>query len=683
MSSFILADQKDSNILPENIRNHFIKLFLLVFAICLTADSFAQRFNSVVFKSLPQNYQLYPRNDKNEAAVPISGVVEAAGYSYVSIFVSRNDATIKYIRAAITYDGKGLGSFSAEALIRAELAGYGFKVYACKPADSTLIVTRQKVVSGDAYVIMGQSNSTGFFSETATSEYCRSFGKITGTLNTEPYNPADTLWGISNMPEAANVGTMGLEIQKELSQKNGIPNCLINGGIHWSTAQSHSVRNAGNPADLNTPYGRMLYRVQKAGLGKAVKGFIYRQGETEAYHEGFAWETFFKILHDNVKLDLPSVQKFYVFQIDIIFYQSTTGASLRDYQRRLPDIYPDIRNLATVGTKQFDGLHYGSEGNKQGGVELSRLINRDIYGSKDTVNINSPNVRKVFYKNAEKKELVLVFDEGQDLVYPGEYKPNANVTLNLKDFIYLDDAAGSVVSGIADRNRIIFTLNGPKNATKINYLPPFVAEGGSFYPFNGPKITNKLGMRAFTFFQVAIGNGLEAPALTAQGTTPNVILNWTSVKDATSYLLERRPEGEADWKTIATLPAATKTFTDNLASSASKLNYRIKAMSALAESGEYGNAEVLLVTGLEEEREAMFEAYPNPVRRNETMTIRFRKPLSGIVSVLDKDGRKQSEIKIKAGSQANFSPAQLPLGYYILRLESGDQQSNKKILVAP
>ncbi|MCE7040529.1 sialate O-acetylesterase [Dyadobacter sp. CY312] len=411
----------------------------------LTAiTSRAERIYSVVFNKLPQDYQLYPRNANNEANVPVSGYIELAGYNYMSVQVFRNEVPVKYLRADIKYDSKGIGSFSTSAIIKAELAQYSFKVYACKTADSVLMTHRKNIVSGDVYLLTGQSNSTGFFTESETSEYCRSFGKITDNLNTAAYNPADTLWALSNQQNTgASVGTMGLKLQKQLVAKSGIPNCLINGGFHWSSAFAHAQRTESNPADLNNGYGRMLYRVQKAGLKDAVKAFIFRQGETEAYHEGADWEGNFDKLRKNLHLDLPNLKMLYVFQIDIIYYPSLTGTALRDYQRRLPEIYPDVKSLATVGTVGFDGLHYDKNGNKQGGSELARLVERDFYQLKDTLNINSPAVRKAFYSNDERKQLIITFDEGQQLIYPEKYKPDySSVTLDMKDFFYLNHNSG-------------------------------------------------------------------------------------------------------------------------------------------------------------------------------------------------------------------------------------------------
>jgi hypothetical protein len=660
---------------------------LLKFALILSVwagaiiPGYSQRFYSVVFNQLPQDFQLYPRDVKNEAVVPISGIIEVPGYTYMSVQVMRNNSLIRYLKAPIKYGTDGIGSFATETTIKAELAQYHFKVYASRGADSVLMVTRENVVSGDAYVIMGQSNSTGFFIESETNEFCRSFGKITGTLNTEPYDAADTLWSLSNAQGGANVGTMGFELQKQLAEKSGIPNCLINAGIHWSTAFIHATRTEPDPIDFNNAYGRMLYRVQKAGLRKAVKSFIYRQGESEAYHEGSDWEENFKKFRSNLKLDLSELKKIYVFQIDIIFYPSNVGAQLRDYQRRLPDIYPDVSAIATVGTKGFDGLHYERDGNIQGGFELSRLILRDFYAMGDTANINSPAIKKVFYKSVEKKELVMVFDEGQELIYPGPHNPVANVTLHLKDFIYLNDVAGAVASGTADGNRVELMLSSPQTASKLSYLPPFHPDGSPYPAFTGPNITNKLGMRAFTFFQLPITDALETPKLTANYVpSGEVTLQWNTIKDATSYVLERKTNGQTRFSVISELASAATSFSDK-APGLGEIQYRIRAVSSTSESGAYGQATVMasVISGIEQ-RSEMCQLYPNPVKTGDQIVVRFARKVSGTVTVNDKAGKKYASKQIMHKSDVDVSAKNWPSGIYILTFQSGDQRMSKTFL---
>ncbi|MCF2447178.1 T9SS type A sorting domain-containing protein [Dyadobacter sp. CY345] len=667
--------------------NPFLVRICISLSLILSANDqlIAQRFNSVLFSKLPQNYQLYPRDSQSEGTVPISGIVEATGYSYVSVQVFRNDMLIKNLKATLKYDNKGVGSFSTETKIKAELAQYSFKVFACKTTDSTLIVTRENVVSGDVFVIDGQSNSTGFFTEEATDPYCRTFGKITDILNTTPYNPVDTLWALSNQDKYfTGVGTMGFEIQKQLSQKYGIPNCLINGGFHWSSSVNHAQRTENNPADLNTGYGRMLYRIQKAGLQDAVKSFIYRQGESEAYHEGSDWAGNFSKMRSNLKLDYPKLEKIYVFQIDIIYFPSTTGAELREYQRKLPEIYPDVRSLATVGTKQFDGLHYGSEGYRQNGMEVSRLIAKDFYQLKDTVNINSPSLKKVFYASQEKKQLILVFDEGQQMVYPEPYKVNNQVTLQMKDFIYLNGFSAGITTAQADGNRIILNFDNPQNAQIIDYLPPFTLESNYFYPYNGPYLTNRLGMRAFTVYQFPIANSLNSVNL-ASSVNPfgNAVLSWSEVAGATNYVLERKRAFEENYVSIVNLSSAARSYEDKTNGWSGKISYRLKAANDISESSTYGYSEVEIpiVLGTEKEDKNSFEIFPNPATNNERVSVRFTSPKKGVILLINAFGQVLRKHAVNHQTIVTLDIHDLPSGNYLIRLQTENKLITKMISI--
>ncbi|REA63166.1 hypothetical protein DSL64_06000 [Dyadobacter luteus] len=668
----------------SEVWNQSIFLFTALFFIHLYNDASAEKIQFINFNKLPQDYQLYPRDEKNEANIPVSGFVERSGYSYVSVIVYRNETLVQYLRSPINYTERG--SFGTSAKIKAELADYRFKVYVCKTGDSTLIADRQNVVSGDAYLLTGQSNSTGFFTEKQTNKYCRSFGKITGNLNTDTYNPADTLWALSNQENSgALVGTMGLEMQRQLVEISGVPNCLINGGFHWSSAESHSRRTEGNPADMNNGYGRMLYRAQKAGLTRAVRGLVFRQGETEAYHEGSNWEGYFDLFRKNLYIDYPNLQKLYVFQIDIIYYNSPIGAIVRDYQRRLPQIYPDVSSIASVGTTGYDGLHYSREGNIQSGQEVARLMARDFYQRKDTLNINSPNVQKAFYSSNENNRLIITFDENQELLYPEAYKPEyADGILQMKDFFYLGGGTGAVLSGTAEGNRIILELNGKQSAREFNYLPNYIEAAAPYFRYTGPYLKNKLGMRAFSFFQMPIGDALSSPALEARpGTDHDVILTWSGVPGANSYVLERRTNPESTYKSVAILPSPTRTYRDNIVPGGQRLQYRIKAVNTTAESAEFGNAEIMtdIILGTQKEVNQLFFVYPNPSHSREGVMVHFARPSSGKISILSQSGNllgvetinQQTTVKLKT-----TIPGQ---GFYLIRYESGTQSYVSGIIV--
>ncbi len=658
-------------------------LLLSILTLLSVTWSVGQSFSPVLFGKLPQDYQLYPRDGNSEARVPLAGVVDAPDWKYVSVQVLRNGEPYQYRRAGIQYGSNAKGSFSTEAVIKAERANYDFKVFLCKDTDSTLLVTRTRVVSGDVYILSGQSNSTGFFGEGDTSMFCRTFGKITDNYNNAAYNPADTLWTLSNFHSFNNgVGTMGFEIQKQLMEKSGIPNCLINAGYHWSSAYSHSRRTENNPTDFTTGYGRMLYRARKAGVADAVKAYIFRQGETEAYHEGGDWEGNFDVLYKNIKTDFPGLKKCYVFQIDIIYWPSPVGALVRDYQRRLPDIYPDITSIATVGTTGFDGLHYSREGNRQGGTELSRLMLRDFYASADTSNIASPSLKKAFYTSADKKSLTLVFDEAQELKYPEPHRHQSGTVVELKDFFYLDNQAGAVTAGKAEGNRVILDLKAPQNATRLGYLPLYLEQGGPYYPFTGPNITNARGMRAFTFFNVPIATALAGTTLTAQnGENGKVRLTWQPVSGAVEYILERKFGEAANFVPVARIRDGIVEWNDEPGESALHIIYRLVAVNDVAESATPAYAEVAptLVLGAEEDPDALFEIFPNPATSGEEVTVNFARPQTGDITVINMNGQFLQRQKISGSPKSSFKVPKRISGMHLIRFETNKRVYTKKL----
>lgn len=473
-------------------------ILLTIFCIPLKA----QKFFATTFENLPQNYQLYPRNDSNEAIVPISGKIEEAGWSYFSVQVFRNKQLIGYQKAPVTYN-KTFGNFAFQAIkIKAEKAEYDFKIFAVKEKDSLNIVTRENIVAGDVYVVTGQSNATAFFNDTRTNEFCRTFGKITGNFNADNGNPSDTLWALANQDAfLQGVGAMGFEIQKIILEKTGIPTCLINGGFNWSSMKQHATRTANNPTDLTNGYGRMLYRLQKAGIAQSVKALIFRQGETEAYGEGLDWAGNFDTYYKNLKIDLPSIQKIYLFQIDIIDpARPVTAPQVREMQRVINDKYPNINAFSTVGTVGFGGLHYTPEGYQQNGQELAPLILRDFYKSTDLDNITPPTVRRAYYSNKDNTEITVQFDQGQELTWTEQVR-----NLLMKNQFFLDGINGLISSGsVVNSNQVVLKLITPIPVKTLSYMPPFIDNKSADFPYTGPYIKNKRGLRTFSFYEMKI-----------------------------------------------------------------------------------------------------------------------------------------------------------------------------------
>ena len=89
-----------------------MKIYTTLILLTLLCSSVkAQKYFATTFDKLPQNYQLYPRNDQNEALVPISGKIEEAGWDYFSVQIFRNKQLVGYQKAPITYTNS-VGKFS-------------------------------------------------------------------------------------------------------------------------------------------------------------------------------------------------------------------------------------------------------------------------------------------------------------------------------------------------------------------------------------------------------------------------------------------------------------------------------------------------------------------------------------------------------------------------------------------
>lgn len=486
---------------PVSMKKLFLSLIVLALA---TVWAWGQ---SVTFSKLPANLQLYPRDAQNKATVPVAGRITTTGYTRISLWVYRNNLPYKYQTQPLNY-ANGVAAFSFNTDIKAELAEYNFKVYACKSKDSSQVALRESIVAGDVYLISGQSNaSAGLPGYNYQNKFARTFGTFTNNDNYEAYNSKDTLWTFSNQAQAV-VGVWGTELQRQIIEKYGIPVCIINGASGGSSIEYNIIRNAENPTDPNTTYGRLLYRVQKSGLKDHIKAIFWRQGENECSGNSIGYPGNFDKLYNFWKQDYPAAQKVYVFQVNILsFPLETAGKYVRDFQRRVKGLYPNIETVATVGTTGYDGVHYQIDGHKQISREVFCLISRDFYGNVNQIEINSPNIKKAYYTSSAKNEIALEFDER--IIWPGDTlllsKTGQPYVRKMEDFFYLGGKAGLVEWGSAQGNTLYLKLKQATNETKITYLPAYFSDALSDF-YNGPVLRTPKGMRAMVFYDFPVGN---------------------------------------------------------------------------------------------------------------------------------------------------------------------------------
>lgn len=675
-----------------------LPLFTLFLTLLISFSSRGQV--PVTLRQWPARLQLYPRDQASQCAVSIAGRVATREASVISLLVRRDQQPFQYVRAKVD---SLTGGFAFKPVIKAELSQYTFQLFAHGPAgDSVQVAVRDSIVCGDVFLVMGQSNAVGRFDNNAyRSEFCRTFGVNRGDA---PYNPADTAWALTNTTEGIN-SLWSVELQRLIKEQHRIPTAVINGAAGSTTIFSHATRDVSQPANVGNLYGRLLYRARKAGVADRVRAMIWRQGEAEAASEPETYERIFPQLYGYWKQDYPGLGKVYHSQLNLLTNTVVRAGALRDYQRRSDTTFADNVPIATVGLPGYQGLHYGEAGYRQFGLELYRLVARDFYGSVDTSNIQSPNVRRIFYGNPQQDEIVLEFEPGQVMHWPADTvitnpADKGRYSLSLANFVYTDYPNGEtgIIKSVTEQgNRLILKLTKPVKAKHLTYLPSSYRDNEIGY-YVGPVIRNRRGMRAFTFYQVPIAPPLPvATDLRAVPIDTSAIkLAWGGTSAAVDQWVIERADTSGAFRTLAQIPGTALAYDDLRKANADSLKigkiyqYRIRSVGRQAEASysPVVTASLQLVLSVKEpvKPDPDLEmlnidsagsptalVYPNPA----TDQVRVRLPLDwtgdpvtlSLTNEMGKVVQRQTS-RVSAGAPIIVcSVASLPVGPYVLTLQ--------------
>ena len=485
---------------------------LLFFSLFLLGRTSAQTFGSFTFNKLPQDFQLYPRESTNLADITVEGVAKSTEFTALSVRVLRNSTNNKYQKVALTFSGSS-AKFSTKFQIPAELAEYDFEVYGFKGKDSSLVVKRKNVVAGDVYYVTGQSNAwIGPIDNLVyQGEWLRSFGAVQGNENFGPYNLADTLWSLP--VGGARIGPWAAEMGRLLFESEKIPISIINSAAGGSNIDWLSILDG----NISSPDGGniMYYKALKSGTLNHVKGIIYRQGESEAAASigtKYTWGVKFENLKQKYKKFFPSSQFLFVSQNNVYEYPYPEAAYVREDQRK--QAYdPYVKVYATVGIKGFDRLHYSNDGYRQAAYEQFRIISKEIYKRNWPTEINSPKIQRAYFlSEKDRDKLFIDFEEGQNIVIPNDTMvvdlKNKTHKLSLADQFFWDEINTKSMSKnikkieVINGKKIAITFTLQYEGNIVSYIPSFHSNfvvGLTEYPYPGPYLKNKLGMRALGF----------------------------------------------------------------------------------------------------------------------------------------------------------------------------------------
>ena len=437
----------------------------------------------------PEEGQFYGRDDKNEGTLFYNGILTKAVDS-VFIKVYADGKLYKEESTKLAADK----SYGFAIKLKAGLIKYKVEFGTNVGDKQTILKTVGNLVCGDVYLINGQSNAVaaawGDKEFPETNEWIRSFGSA-------GEDPTVVRWGPAirrAQGDRLAVGYWAFDLAKRLMENHKIPICILNGAVGGTRIDQHQ-RSAENPEELNSIYGRLLWRTRQAKLTHSVRGIFWHQGENDQGSDGptggFGWENYrryFLDLCSSWKEDYPNVQHYYTFQIwpySCSMGRAGSDSRLREVQRMLPSAFSKMSIMSTLGIDPPGGCHYPPEGYAEFARLILPLVEQFNYQVKPTASITPPDLQKASYTSSKRDEVKLEFDQ------PVKWDAA------LKSQFYLDGEDGKVVSGKSQGNTLILKLDSGSEAQDITYL-----NGQSWSQKNLLRGVN--GIAALTFCEIPI-----------------------------------------------------------------------------------------------------------------------------------------------------------------------------------
>jgi hypothetical protein len=432
----------------------------------------------------PKNGQLYPRDlITNQAMVAVSGSVTQAGFSQVHVIVNR-DGLLWWSQAEpLNYVG-GSAPFSFQAPITAGLFDYSMELVLEGGGSMQVIDVVDNIACGDAYLINGQSNAVAAdyhgegLGNRFQSPWIRSYGTAS-TLAAEV--TGDQQWHMADAQlgnDSGTIGAWGLRTAWLLVERYKVPIAMLNGSVGGTPLYQHH-RNMAAPEDLNTIYGRLLYRTRKAGLNQNIRAMLWHQGEASGNVNAHVYTTSYGELIDEWLLDYPAMEHTFVFQIRKGC--GINGMGIREAQRRWQDVFPNLTTVPTAGIDGHDNCHFYYRGYRQMGEWMAAAM-AVLYDEQLPKNAAPPNIKEARFTTAAKDEVELIFRNQEQILVLDPFIINR---LRLRN-----GGTETITAASTTRGRILLQLSATSSADAIAY----VGNAGS-----GPWIKNAMGVGAYTF----------------------------------------------------------------------------------------------------------------------------------------------------------------------------------------
>jgi hypothetical protein len=414
---------------------------------------------------MPVEGQFYARDKSGEGTLFCMGTLKKrAGKVFLRVFADDKKFAEEY-----SVPGRN-DSYHFAVKLKPGLIKYRIEFGTGIGNNKVVLHQAGDIVCGDAYLIEGQSNAlatdTREESPRVTNEWVRSYGHQSFFKEGQMENLwCKPVWK-AQKEHLAELGWWGMELANRLVESQKIPIFILNGANGGTRIDQHQ-RNDKNPTDLNTIYGRMLWRIKEARLTHGIRGIIWHQGESDQGAAGpdgdFGWKSYqryFVEMSAGWKKDFPNVSRYYAYQIwpNACSMGEGNGDMLREVQRTLPSLYSNMDIMSTLGIKPPGGCHFPLIGWSEFARLIQPLIERDFYGRKVTAPITPADLQQAYYTSAARDAVALEFDQ------PVIWKDS------LVNEFRLDGTKGKVASGVVLGNVLTLRLKEPVKASMITYL---------------------------------------------------------------------------------------------------------------------------------------------------------------------------------------------------------------------
>ncbi|MBT7013259.1 MAG: hypothetical protein HN961_10165 [Planctomycetes bacterium] len=444
------------------------------------------------FDQLPSSGQLIPQDETGYAPLSISGSIREYGWKTISLNLYRNDEIEPFSvqRHPLPYK-RNHARFLFQEKLPAALVRYRAEVVLENwQGDLLTIATRTALYAGDAYLITGQSNALAKrhydsdpHANDLQSEWVRSFG----SSSDNPYAVGGhRTWGLADGETRYTpygVGAWAFQLGDLIRHELQTPVAFLNGAVGGSSIYRH-LRDNDDPTNLDTIYGRLLWRAKESKLQSHIRTIYWYQGEADGNAPGEYSANFDKLI-SAWREDYPALERVYVMQVRE-GCGVPDGSMILENIRQLPATHSEVQVVSTTALSGYDGCHYHFSGYQKLAGRLFDLILRDVYHTASIgVEVESPTVFSAMYSSTAQDEIILLWGpKGTQLVT----QPDAELDFHLSDGAKVDSLT---VSG----RRLILQLDRPSASLRLRY----VREDLSRILLDGSWITNSNGVGALNF----------------------------------------------------------------------------------------------------------------------------------------------------------------------------------------